>query len=248
MIRTDEVSTEMLMALADGELPEPLARDLRARVAADPGLAARFAVFSETRALMQAAFPPEPVPQHLIAAVMQGGGVPTSATHAADAGVAGETGAAVLPFAQRIQRAANSWGLALAASLVLAVGAAGFVVGRSAAPPTLAEANGPEAAALALAAVPTGGEVTLTDGTQARALASYETDLGLCRLISTQTSRAIACRAEAGWDIALAVSARGGEAYQPASEIGTALIDRFLDDVAASPALDPAAEAQALRR
>lgn len=241
MTRTHEVSDDMLMALADGELPEAQAQHLRARVGADPGLAARFAVFAETRALMQAAFPAEPVPQHLIAAVMQGAGH-TGAGETA----AGERGATVVPFARRLPLAAPGWGMALAASLVLAVGAAGFVAGRSAAPLPLAAAAGPEAAAVALAAVPTGGAVTLADGTQARALASYQTDLGLCRLIGTDTTRAIACRAEGAWAVALTVTASGGEAYLPASDLGTALIDQFLDDVAASAALEPEAEAQAL--
>ncbi|MDO8882642.1 anti-sigma factor [Pseudotabrizicola sp.] len=226
MTRTEEVSDDMLMALADGELPETDARTLRQRIEADADLAARYAIFAETRAMLQAAFPPEPVPQHLIDAVMQG----------AESGPSN----VVLMARPMLPR----WSMALAASLVLAVGVAGFVAGRGAAPVTLA--TGPEAAAQALAGVPTGGEVTLADGRRARVLASYQTDLGLCRLIGTDALRAVACRAPDGWAVALTVTATGGEAYLPASDLGTALIDQLLDDIAASAPLDPGTEAQAL--
>ena len=235
MTRSEEVSDDMLMALADAELPEAEARSLRLRIAANPDLAARFAVFAETRALLQAAFQPEPVPRHLIDAVLQ------SAAPAVSVAPSN-----VVPLRRSAATALPRWGMALAASLVLAVGAAGFLTGRGAAPVMMA--SGPEAAAAALADLPTGGEVTLADGTTARALASYQTDLGLCRLIGTDTTRAVACRAPDGWAVALTVMATGGEAYLPASDLGTALIDRLLDDVAASAPLDEAAEVVALRR
>ncbi|MFN7222482.1 MAG: anti-sigma factor family protein [Paracoccaceae bacterium] len=233
MTQTEIVSDDMLMALADGELMDADARRLRTRIEADPDLMERFAVFAETRAVLQAAFPPEPVPQRLVQAVLA---EPEAMS------------ATVLPFARRPKMVMPAWGMALAASLVLAVGAAGFLVGQRAAPVLVA--MGPEAAAVALATTPTGGEVTLSDGSVARALASYQTDLGLCRLIGTDSTRAVVCRseapAEAGWVVALSVTAAQDESYLPASDLGTALIDQLLDDIGASAPLDGTAETQVL--
>src|SRR6056297_2705811 len=73
MTRSDEVSDEMLMALADDELNELDAQRLQSQVNSNPDLAARYADFVETHALIQDAFPAEPVPERLIAAVLQGG-------------------------------------------------------------------------------------------------------------------------------------------------------------------------------
>ena len=50
----DGVEDDMLMALADAELPHEQAASLRARIASDPALAERFALFVETRALVGA--------------------------------------------------------------------------------------------------------------------------------------------------------------------------------------------------
>lgn len=235
MTRPEHVSDEMLMALADGELLDADARRLRTRIEADPDLMERFAIFAETRALLQAAYPPEPVPHRLVQAVLAGADVPRST---------------VVPFARRPTIAIPAWGMALAASLVLAVGAAGFLAGRTAAP--VAVAMGPEAAALALAGIPTGGEVVLSDGSVVRALASYQTDIGLCRLIGSDAARSVVCRNEAqaaaGWTVALSVTASQDEAYLPASDLGTALIDQLLDDIGATDPLVGEAETQVLQQ
>jgi hypothetical protein len=225
MTRTEEVCDEMLMALADGELNDTDAQRLHRRIGADPALAARYAEFVETRALMQQAFPAEPVPDRLIAAVLQ----------------AGTAQATVLPFRKRLPVAAG-WGLALAASLVLAVG--GFWAGRGTAPVTVA---GGSIGALT-AGLPTGGELTLPDGTLARVLASYDTDLGLCRMIAQDSLRHVTCRdaASGGWALALTVQGAGTGGFVPASDIGVALVDRLLDDIGAGPALTGETERSAL--
>ena len=138
-------------------------------------------------------------------------------------------------------------GAALAASLTLAM-IGGFWVGRGSAPDTMAAVVTPEEAAVALAATPTGGEVALGEGTRARALASYQTDLGLCRLIGIYHGRAVVCQDAASgvWGTAIRVGAAEGETYLPASDLATGLIDRLLDDINAGPALEPDAEAAAL--
>ncbi|WP_156118125.1 hypothetical protein [Paracoccus sp. PAMC 22219] len=54
------------------------------------------------------------------------------------------------------------------------------------------------------------------------------------------------CRDQDGWSVALAVPGAGQDAYLPASDLGTGLIDAALDEIGAGPALDPTAEADAL--
>lgn len=221
-------SDEMLMALADGELDPSTAERLWTRIAEDPALADRFAGFADSRAAVRAAYPAEPVPDHLIAAIM----------------AAPAPAATVLPFRRtRTVAAPARW--AMAASVLLAVGLGGFLAGRGLPP---APAGGDLAtAAAALSAVPTGGEAALPDGTPARALASFETDLGLCRLIETARERGLACRDDQGWSVALAVPGEQ-DAYRPASELGTGLIDAALDQIGAGAALEPEAEAALLAR
>ncbi|MFZ0097531.1 MAG: hypothetical protein WAK98_03535 [Gemmobacter sp.] len=226
MTLTENVSDEMLMALADGELDAGLAAQLRDRIAADPALAARHALFVETRAALQAAFPAEPVPERLRDAVMQ---------------AAPE--ANVLPFAPR-HTSAPAWGMAIAASLLLAVG--GFWLGRLATP--AGQIATPEAAALQLASVPTGGVTTLPDGRTARVLGSYETDIGLCRMIGLPTDRALVCKRDEGqgWITLASVAVAGEDGWVPANDMGTMLIDGLLDELGAGPALPPEIEATLL--
>ncbi|MEQ3699451.1 MAG: hypothetical protein ABNH17_08720, partial [Paracoccus sp. (in: a-proteobacteria)] len=69
---------------------------------------------------------------------------------------------------------------------------------------------------------------------------------GLCRLIEAGAERALMCRDQGDWSVALAVPRAGQDAYLPASDLGTGLIDAALDDLGAGPALDSAAEAAAL--
>ncbi|MBQ2260170.1 MAG: hypothetical protein II336_02240 [Loktanella sp.] len=227
MTEAEEVNDDMLMALADGELNDMVAQRLYRRINADPDLAARYADFVETRALMQAAFPPEPVPDRLIDAVLQ----------------TGATKGSVEPFRKRSPRA-PVWGMALAASLVLAVG--GFWAGRSTVPVMTAVG---EIGAIT-ASLPTGGEVQLSDGTIARVLASYDTELGLCRIIAHDGLRHVTCRdVPAGdWKLALTVQGAETDGFVPASDIGVGLTDQLLDEIGAGPALTGDTERRALSR
>ena len=228
MTQSDAVSDEMLMALADGELNELEAARLRQRLAVDPVLAARHQAFVRTRAWMQEAFPPEPVPERLVAAVLNG---------AEGAGRA----AAVIPMRRGFVRRAG-WGMALAASLVLGLG--GYWAGRSASPGL---APGDDVA-LATAAVPTGGEVRLADGSTARVLASYATDIGLCRMIAQESWRHVTCRDDRSgtWEIALSVHSGESGSFLPSSATAVELIDRLLDEIAAGPPMTGEEERRAL--
>jgi hypothetical protein len=242
MTRPEEVRDEMLMALADNELSAAEAAALRRVIASDAELARRFAAFERGRSLLQAAFPAEPVPEEMVAAVRR-----AAAEAASERGESGKVIA--LP---RRATAAPAWGLALAASLVLAVGA--FWAGRSGVPvgPVPGEASGAALAALSLSESLTGESAALPDGRTARALASFETDIGLCRLIGIDDGRLIACRSDGAgdgagdWTIALSIAAGEGGGFVPASDSVVAVIDQMLDAINAGPNLDPEDEARAL--
>lgn len=235
-------SNDMLMALADDELHGPDADALRTRIDADPALAARFAVFAESRAALQAAFAPGPTPDRLVAAIQAApmGAAPASPEL---------PGRNILPF--RLRRATTGHALALAASLLLAVGVGGFLAGRALAPGAMPADPGALAAA-ELAGLATGAGTSLQSGGTARVLGSYRTDQGLCRLIEIdlpddRAERSVVCRdPERRWAVVASVTAGEAEAYIPASDTATALIELVLDDLGAGPPLDPAEEAVAL--
>ena len=234
------VSDDMLMALADGELTGPDADKLRARIRTDPALAARYALFTRTAGALRQAMDPGPVPAHLIAAVLT--------SPAADQPASAQ---AATPMRPRKASPAGRmiWPLALAASLVLAVGVGSYLAQRG----TLPAGSSPAMAATALATTATGGSVTLADGSTARALGSFDTELGLCRLIALQqgagaSDRAIVCRQTQGqdWQTALVVTQGDGAAFSLASDRAVATIDSFLDTIGAGAPLSPAEEARAL--
>ena len=226
----DKVSDEMLMCLADGELDGPEAMALRSRIARDPALAARYALFVDSAEALRDAFAQGPVPERLVAA--------------ASGQVAGRAGQArVLPFPRRAVQA-----LSLAATLALGLGL-GWSLRE--APDTAVEPNLTHVA-LSLANTRTGETFDLGAPGAARVLGSFETDLGLCRLIGLEgresmQHRFVACRAGDTWEIALSLSDAPGRAFTPATEIGTEIMDIFLDGIGAGAALDPASEQEALR-
>ena len=227
MTQPDEVSDEMLMALADGALSAVDAQRMHGRIDTNPDLATRYADFVETRALVKQAFPATPVPNRLITAVLQGQ-------------------SAQPPAMQRRTPAltAPRWSMALAASVILAVG--GFWVGRSSAPQS---AESSRLGAIT-AHLPTGGALRLSNGRAARVLASFQTELGLCRMIAEQTMRHIVCRdvQTGAWHVALSVQGGDPGSFGLASDVAVGLIDQFLAEIGAGPALTEKAERGALQR
>ncbi|MFU8823651.1 anti-sigma factor family protein [Yoonia sp.] len=223
MTQSNEVSDDMLMALADGELNEIDAQCLHRVIAADPGLAARYADFVSTRQLLQDAYLTEPASDRLVTAVMQG----TNVVHLHR------------PMAQKAGLA-----LGLAASLVLALG--GFWAGRSTGPQPVGQTD----LAQVTADLITGEDTEMPDGSMVRVLASYDTAQGLCRLIDQGDQRHVLCRdLQAGaWVTALSVTDGHGDSFLPASDLGVRLIDSLLDELGAGPALDADAERSALSR
>lgn len=232
----EDMSDERLMALADGELPEDEAAALLKRVEKDAALAKRYAVFVDTRRVLGAALDPGPVPDRLMQTIL-------------------ETPAVASAPNVTLLRPRRTWpgsgiGLALAASLLLAVGIGGFEVGRRAGMP--AEDAGPMAAVRATATMPTGAGVDLPGGGSARVVASFETESGFCRLIGAQSAagegdRILACRATDDWRVLLSVAAADTGSFVTASDAAVELIDDLLDRLGAGPALDPKAEALRLR-
>jgi hypothetical protein len=259
------VSDEMLMALADGELTGPDASKLMARIKANPELAERYALFSGTAEALRQAMDPGPVPDYLISTVLTApaGADADRMSNPAQNTVAPDAVApdAVAPVSNvtalrpnRIATRQLVWPMALAASVALAAGIGGFLAGQSTAP---VSGGGIELAAAALSETATGDSVILADGRSARAMGSFTTDLGLCRLIAvddtdSQIDRAIVCRDEtsddAGWRTALSVTEGGSGQFLPASDIAVEMIDNFLDVIGAGPALTATEEAQALTR
>jgi anti-sigma factor RsiW len=230
-------SDEMLMALADAQIGGPEAEALRRRIMADPALAERFAIFTETRSALQAAFAPGDTPEALMASI-----------HSAPPGDQAKDNAVVLPFRRPRTMSAP---MALAASLLVAVGVGSFLAGRSLGPVSAPVDPGALAAA-DLATSGAGADTALAGGGTARVLGTYLTDRGLCRLIELdlpdeRAERAVVCRDPSrSWVVVAAIAAGHDEAYIPASDGAAALIDQVLDDLGAGQALTPEEEAAAL--
>lgn len=241
-------SDEMLMRLADGELPEEEAAALRARIAADPALAHRFAEFDGTRRAVSDAFAGiarEPVPERLLAAVL-----------AADAARAGPpAGAEIIPLAGRGRPAARRWlPMALAASLAAVLAApAGYLLGRDAA--REAGLRDPLAGAHALVAAalegePSGGQ-RASGGVVVRPLASHAAGGSVCRDFRLDAGDGallgIACREAGRWRLRASAVLEGGDAMRPASA-DHPVIAAMLERLGAAPPMDPESEAELLRR
>ena len=235
----------LLMRLADGELGEPEAAPLRARLAAEPELAERFALFAKTRGAVAAALKPTaemPVPQALVAAVL-----------AADAA---SRGAVVVPMPARPRPAARRWApMALAASVAALLAApVGYWLGREGAGPAgalrdpLAGAHGLVAAALD--ATPSGA--SRAEGAfRMQPLATHPVAGGVCRdfVLDAPAGRlaGLACRAGGGWALRATVALEGGNVLQTASAEHP-VIAAMLERLQAAPPLDEAGEAALMRR
>lgn len=235
-----KVSDEMLMAYADGEL-EGAERDGIARLAeTDPVIAARIARFSSARRAVHDAYAPimaQPVPEALIAALS--GGASTRTPPRQDNG-----------FIRRFAMPA-------AASLILAVGLGGYWLGLSSNPPGepsfIAIATGPSVLD-ALAGAPSGEPVHVMSGNvsiQTRATGTYEVADGLCRIYEASSGgdslRGVTCTDGTHWSVPVAMTGEDG-AYRPAQDADTAIIDVFLDSVAAGADIGPEAEAELIAR
>lgn len=98
-----DITDETLMAFADGELADPEASELARRIAADPDLAARVAIFRQTRDVF-AKMPADPVPDALADRIRAMAAPPAPSN--------------VVPMRRRVPL----WQLPAAAAVALAVG------------------------------------------------------------------------------------------------------------------------------
>jgi anti-sigma factor RsiW len=229
-----KVTDEMLMALADGELDPETAAAVMRSVEADPLLRARLEDFRRTRALAKEAF----------------GDV-----------LSEEMPARLVDTVRRQRRPPRSWsfggGLWGPLTGALAASVAGFVLAALilGQPGTPLMAGDPQLAA-ALDAAPS-GTVQPWHGTgTVRLSATYLASDGVCRSFTASSDgaawRGVACRrpdVSDAWQVEVAVSDRAAsaDAFIPASDRATRIIDAFLDVAGADQALDAAAEAQLMQ-
>ena len=217
-----EVSDEMLMAFADGELDPESARDISRAVGADPALARRVEAFRASRVLARDSLAvglADPVPDHLVAAIMK----PANADRRR--------------VVWRARRA-----LPLAAALALAAGIGGYVLGGRDSANGLLTADPAVNAALDRSLT---GETVDLDGQTATVLATFRTKEGICRSFSLSGDgrtpvRGLGCRSGHGWRIAMAAADVGGDTFSPAA--GAASLDALLDALEAEGPVDASAE------
>lgn len=263
-MNTQRYDDETLMAFADGELDAVTAERLERDLTRDPDLAARVAIFAETRQLARDAFPPsldEPVPVSLMASVeaaivrAEGKEHPQTTSEQAR----------VIPFRPRLQPvappAANQnrrppprLAMPVAASIaILAAGAIGYLAGAGLTGPrsesvALIEAPGLQEA---LSETASGGEVQLADSGTFRPVSSFrDPNERLCREFELMGAGGgyigVACRGEDSWNLAFALSQPGAQdgGYSPASSLET--LDSYLTSIEAGPPLSATDEAAAL--
>lgn len=230
------VSDEKLMAYADGELSEAERAEVEAALAADAGLREKLEAHKRMQARFASSFDPileEPVPDRLLAAAR------------------GETRSAgvVDLSARRAQRAerprwsVREWG-AMAASLLLGVFVSVALLrgeGPIAATSEGLVARGELARALDM-------QLAADEGGTVRIGLSFENrDGAYCRTFALQENEVagLACRADAGWDIAMtAQGARGGEVRTAGSDTPAEII-AAVEAMIAGETLDAEAEAAA---
>jgi hypothetical protein len=245
-----DVSDEVLMAYADGDLDPVQAARVERAVAADERLAARVAMFRATAQAARAAFAPDlqrPVPAALRQAV--------------DVAAARRTSAASAVRAASDARAANDSRWALAAAV--AAFAAGVVATLSTTSwlrteESMALSRGVVVAATeaehialldVLSTLPSGSGRDIARGVSVQVLASFVTQSGdLCRELLVQRAEgrvsAVACRVRDRWTIPLALRRPHDAAFAPAA--GDGPVDTFLRSVGATAPLSAGAERTAL--
>lgn len=243
------ITDEILVAYVDGELSAADAAPVEHALAKDAALAARAAQFADSKTAMRRAFSPAPAVSAGLEARVR-----AMATDHAALRLPNAPAGTVIDLAAR-RRVTPAWQLPAAAAVLLAVGIGGgwFVgAGDDAASGGLQVAGltEPEFSA-AMGTLPSGQKLTLPDGTELAAVATFRDGDGtLCREVEQTgvtggTVVAIACRAEATWEVRFAMAtASGAEGYAPASSLDT--LDAYLSATAAGAPLSAEDEAAAL--
>lgn len=237
----EPISDEDLMAYADGQLEPATAQRIERALADDPPLQRRLAAFQASRRILSESFSQtlrEPVPRALLALLAE----PEPAAERRSEGPS-------LGPTRRRRVFRSGWvPMALAASLALAIGLSLDEWNRPgpAKPsmiPAVAALGDPDLIAQALENQPTGNPLGRTiqgEFHEVLALVSFVSEEGrLCRefdstVVSGQprTTRAIACRGDAGWGVTHVATAPvkaspEADSYRPASG------DHRIEDVVA---------------
>ena len=274
-MKQPEIPDEVLVALADGELPEAEREAVRARIAADPAVAARFAAFVETRMLMRnsADAPGDAVSDALVAAVRQReASLPAGAESAAAeqpqrqfSVLSGHAGPAPRSTrTERRRRPTTRWQLPMAAIVLLALGGvAGYFAAvrgadrnRSAQVAILAIPTAETVLTRALNTAASGTDVAWADsyGGSGRItmLSTHRLDDGtLCREFDVSRGEiavtGASCRRAGAWRMeAAALKPMRTGAYAPAK--GANLLDDYLQKLGSEGVLSPQEEQAAMAR
>ncbi len=248
---TDQLSSETLMAYADGGLSEARAKKIEAIAATDPEIAAEIALYKESRTRLETGFDAvltEDVPPHLKAIMRMQAGDDSS-------------GSNVVAIPRRIRDFKYHLPkLAMAAAALLSVGVMGTAYLAKFESPTPSGAPMMYASmvhdthpfANAMQQSIGASAVNIGDDITARAIVSYQLPDGqLCRefeLTAPGTASAgIACRAEGGWRIevqtAVSASAAGQDEIVTASGENSEAIAQTLERLGAGLGLDAQQEA-----
>lgn len=229
----NKVADEMLMAFADGELDAANEAAVGRAIAADPLLARKVEEFRRARRLAKEALEPmlaAPISHRAAAAILRGA-----------------------PARRPVLRMIGG---ALAASLVVAAGLGGYLIGGRGMAPGAIDllAAGPALTALLDRALT--GEAVPTPGQgAARALGTFRVGDSVCRSFSltrdqATTIRGLGCHLDDHWEIELAIAERGGgpDRYAPASETASASLESVLESLGADGPLDTEVERQLRER
>ncbi len=244
------ITDEMLMAYADGELSAAEASEVERALAQDEALAAKVALFADSRMAVRRAYAAPPaVPADLEVRVRA-----MAATDAALRQVRTTT-SNVIDLAAR-RRVVPLWQLPAAAAVALAIGlGSAWFAGQGG----NGGAGGLQVAGLsdpaivdALGTVPSGERMALGGGADFAAIATFRDGEGtLCREFEHDraggaTVVAVACRAAAAWDVRFAIAATAADTagYAPASSLET--LDAYLSATGAGAPLSATDEAAAL--
>lgn len=242
------INEEMLMAYADGQLSPAEAAEVEKAMADDEAIAARVAVFADSRKEMQRAFgTAAPVPDALADQIRA-----MARADAMERGSRAEV-AKIVTLADR-RRTVPFWQLPLAASVALGLGFLGGWLGA----PEDGAASGFQIADLddpalvsALGRMRSGERLAVGDGELAVIASFRDGDGVLCRefehdAAGGRTVVAVACHEGDAWEIGFAVTAAAADAggYAPASSLEA--LDAWLNATEAGAPLSDDEEAAAL--
>jgi anti-sigma factor RsiW len=259
------ITDETLMALADGELDPAEAARVREALRRDVDLAARFASFAESRALLSASSTrtgDDAMPEHLVGMARRLGDALSRSgrdTRHGAAAVLPETGKQTV---RNLRRSDRFRAMALAASIALCAGGVlGFAL-RALQPPDKTFANNVPLNSIAVSPaeaellfqlasgesrqVPSGSGTAMADVTM---VSTHQMEDGsICREFVTAIADAqqtrVACLRERAWRVHLVVVSSSSGGFSPASGRETA--DQFIEALGSKGILTGDAERNAL--